>query len=62
MQGDRREAQSARRVNGSMQLQGLGGRQEEPLEIPEAWDERGFQDSVGIILVKMTNNGEMDPE
>lgn len=30
--------------------------------VPEIWDMRGFQNSVGMKLTEMSSNGEMGPE
>ena len=31
-------------------------------KVPETWDVRDFQDSMGVILAKMPNSGEMEPK
>ena len=50
----RRETQMIRRMNGKMQLPGLGLRRN---KVPETWDMRGSQDSGWVILAKMSNSG-----
>jgi hypothetical protein len=57
--GDRKEAQTTRRMNGNMQLHGVWAG--EPLESKETGDVRGFQDSVGRTLGEIVNNREMEP-
>lgn len=63
MGGDKKEAQRASRVNGNMQLPGIGvGRGENLQKIPEAWDVKGSQDAMQQTLVEMLNSVEMEPE
>ena len=44
-----REAQSARRMNGNMQPQKVGGRKA-LWKVPETWEVRDSQDSMGVTL------------
>ena len=57
----RREAQRARRMNGSMQPLVLEGRGT-LLKVPETGEVRDSQDSLGVVLVKMTNSREKELE
>jgi hypothetical protein len=50
-------------MNGNMQQQGVEGRGlGEPLEIHKEWFGESFQDSMWVIVAKMFNIGEMQPE
>jgi hypothetical protein len=48
----------AMRMNGYLQL--AGGRYLE--DMPEAWDERGFQESMGVTLAETHSIGDMEHE
>lgn len=52
---DRRKTQGARKMNGSLQLLGVGGRGN-----PETWLKEGSQESMRVTLTNMPNSGDME--
>ena len=56
-----KEAQRAKKMNGNMQQYGVRGCRNLQ-KVPETWDVRGSQDSMGVTLTEMPNSGEMELE